>query len=169
MDPWGWAEIGELLTSVGIGVLSALVPLVNAEAYIVASQVSTLAGPIPVAIGIGLGQTIGKVLLFLGVRRGKQFRVVRRERAKLRRQEVGPFRRRLRRAATTLLALVGQERWGVPIVLLAALTGIPPLYAVALLAGATRMRLGWFTLAVLVGRVARFVLVAEGVGVLHPG
>ena len=52
--------------------------------------------------------------------------------------------------------------------LLAAVTGLPPLYAVALLAGATKMRLGWFTVAVLVGRTARFVLVARGVAVLHP-
>ena len=34
-----------------------------------------------------------------------------------------------------LLDLVGQERWGLPIVLAAAIFGFPPLYAVALLAG----------------------------------
>ena len=167
MDPWGWTEVGELVTSVGVGVVSALVPLINAEAYVVASQMSALAGPIPVAIGIAIGQAIGKVLLFLGVRRGKQFPFVRRERNRLRNARVGPFRQRFRRAVAWLLALVGRERWGLPIVLLAAVTGIPPLYAVALLAGATRMRLGWFTLTVLVGRLARFVLVVQGVGVLH--
>ena len=56
----------------------------------------------------------------------------------------------------TLLDLVGQKRWGLPIVLLAAVVGFPPLYAVALLAGATEMRAIWFGLAVLVGRVTRF-------------
>jgi membrane protein YqaA with SNARE-associated domain len=167
VDPWGWTEVGELLTSVGVGVLSALVPLINAEAYVVASQLSALAGPIPTAIGIAVGQAIGKVLLFLGVRRGKQFRFVRRERNRLRNAPAGPFRQRFRRAVAALLALIGRERWGLPIVLLAAVTGIPPLYAVALLAGATRMRLGWFSLTVLVGRLARFVLVIQGVGVLH--
>ena len=167
MDPWGWTEVGELVTSVGVGVVSALVPLINAEAYVVASQMSALAGPIPVAIGIAIGQSIGKVLLFLGVRRGKQFPFVRRERTRLRNTQVGPFRQRFRRAVAALLALIGRERWGLPIVLLAAVTGVPPLYAVALLAGATRMRLGWFSLTVLIGRLARFVLVVQGVGVLH--
>lgn len=169
MEPWGWTELGELLTSVGYGVLSAVIPLVNAETYVVASQVSALAGPVPVAVGIGVGQTIGKVLLFLGVRRGRQFPFVKRERRRLRHRAVGPVRQRFRQAVATLLALVGRERWGLPIVLLAAVGGLPPLYAVALLAGATRMRLGWFALTVLVGRVLRFVLVAQGVGVLRPG
>ena len=55
-----------------------------------------------------------------------------------------------------LLDLVGQERWGLPIVLVAAIVGFPPLYAVALLAGATTMRPLWFGLTVLVGRLCRF-------------
>jgi membrane protein YqaA with SNARE-associated domain len=52
-------------------------------------------------------------------------------------------------------------------VLLAAVVGLPPLYAVALLAGATKMRLGWFALFLLVGRGARFVLVATGFRGIH--
>ena len=47
---------------------------------------------------------------------------------------------------------------------LAAVVGVPPLYAVALLAGATTMRLPWFAAVVLLGRSLRFVLVALGVG-----
>lgn len=166
---YGWAELGELLTSFGYGVLSALVPLVNAESYVVLSGLSSIGRAAPVVVGVALGQTLGKVLLFLGVRRGKQFPFVRRERARFARGTAGPARRRLSRAVDVLLRLVGEKRWGVPIVLLAAVTGLPPLYAVALLAGATRMRIGWFTAAVLVGRTARFVLVARGVAVIHPG
>ena len=44
------------------------------------------------------------------------------------------------------------------------MVGLPPLYAVALLAGATTMRLPWFAAVVLLGRSVRFVLVALGVG-----
>ena len=47
-------------------------------------------------------------------------------------------------------------------VLVAAVVGIPPLYAVALLAGATKMKAYWFGLMVLIGRITRFVLIAEG-------
>jgi membrane protein YqaA with SNARE-associated domain len=66
-----------------------------------------------------------------------------------------------------LLDLVGQKRWGLPIVLIAAVIGFPPLYAVALLAGATTMGPLWFGLTVFVGRLCRFVLVASGFHGLH--
>ena len=168
MDAWGWAELGELMTSFGYGILSAIVPLANAESYVVVSGISSLGHAVPVVAGITLGQTLGKVLLFLGVRRGRQFPFVRHQRARLRHGPVGPTRRRFRRAVATLLRLVGEKRWGLPIVLLAAVTGFPPLYAVALLAGATRMRIGWFAAVVLLGRAVRFMLVARGVAVLHP-
>ncbi|SEQ33809.1 hypothetical protein SAMN05421756_103175 [Microlunatus flavus] len=168
MDAWGWAELGELVTSFGYGILSALVPLANAEGYVLVSGLSSIGHAAPVVAGVTLGQTLGKVLLFLGVRRGRQFPFVRHQRARLRSHPVGPARRRFRRTIAALLRLVGEKRWGLPIVLLAAVTGFPPLYAVALLAGATRMRLGWFAAVVLVGRTVRFVLVARGVAVLHP-
>jgi len=161
MDPWGAAELLALLTSVGFGTLSAVLPLANAEAYVIASQVSAVAGPVPIAIGVGIGQTIGKVILFLGVRRGKELKPVRE--ATRPGRPVGPTRARLRAVMAGLLALVGQKRWGLPIVGLAALTGIPPLFAVALLAGATQMRLAWFALVVLIARTARFILVTLGV------
>ncbi len=161
MGSFETAELFAVLASFGFGVVSALVPLVNAEAYVIASQVSTAAGPVPVAVGVGIGQTVGKLLLFLGVRRGKDFPFVRHRRAEAR-KEAGPLRTRFRTVLAGLLALVGQKRWGLPIVLLAAVVGLPPLYAVALLAGATRMKVQWFALAVLAGRITRFVLVAMG-------
>jgi membrane protein YqaA with SNARE-associated domain len=153
-----------LLTSVGFGVLSAIFPIVNAEAYVIASQVSAVAGPISIAIGLAIGQTIGKCLLFLAVREGRDSRFIQHRRAEHRDEPVGRFRTWFRAALATLLALVGQKRWGLPIVGLAALIGLPPLYAVALLAGATTMRLSWFAAVVLLGRSVRFVLVALGVG-----
>jgi membrane protein YqaA with SNARE-associated domain len=163
-----WDELLALLTSIGFGLVSAIVPLANAEAYIVASQVTALAGAIPVAVGVGIGQTIGKVLLFLGVRRGREFAIVRRHRPDTRTRPVGPTGVRMRALLARLLDLIGQKRWGLPIVLLAAVVGVPPLYAVALLAGATRMPVLGFALTVLVGRVTRFVLVATGsVGLQH--
>lgn len=163
MGAFGWAELLALLTSVGFGLVSALVPVINAEAYVIASQVSAAAGPVPIAVGVGIGQSIGKLLLFLGVRRGRNFPFVRHRRAEARAQTVGPARARFRVLVAKLLALVGRKRWGLPIVLLAAVVGLPPLYAVALLAGATRMKAHWFFTVVLLGRVTRFVLVALGV------
>jgi len=162
----GWSDVAALLTSIGYGVLSAVVPVASAEAYVVASQVSRAAGPIAVALGLAVGQTIGKVLLFYGVRRGKDARR-RHQRSSTGRRPVGPARTRLRAVVHLLLALVEQKRWGLPITFAAAVVGLPPLYAVALLAGATRMRLGYFAGVVLTGRAMRFVLMAYGVGGVH--
>jgi membrane protein YqaA with SNARE-associated domain len=163
-----WDELLALLTSIGFGLVSAIVPVANAEAYIVASQVTALAGAIPIAVGVGIGQTIGKVMLFLGVRRGREYAIFRRRRHETRTRPVGPTGLRVRALLARLLDLIGQKRWGLPIVLLAAVVGVPPLYAVALLAGATRMPVLGFALTVLVGRVTRFVLVATGsVGLQH--
>jgi membrane protein YqaA with SNARE-associated domain len=164
---FGWSELLALLTSVGFGVVSAIVPIINAEAYVVGSQVSAIAGAVPIAVGVGIGQTFGKLILFLSVRQGKELPFVRHRRAEARRAQVSRARARFRAVVARLLELVGRKRWGLPIVLLAAVVGLPPLYAVALLAGATTMRGSWFTLTVLVGRVARFVLLALGIGGLQ--
>jgi membrane protein YqaA with SNARE-associated domain len=169
MSAIGWTDLAALLTSVGYGALSAVFPVASAEAYVVASQISRAAGPVAVALGLAVGQTIGKVLLFYGVRRGKESKAVQHRRASLRAQPVGPARARFRAVVRMLLDLVGQKRWGLPITFVAAVVGLPPLYAVALLAGATRMRIGYFAAVVLAGRAARFVLMAYGVGGMHLG
>jgi membrane protein YqaA with SNARE-associated domain len=161
-----WAVLLAWLTSVAFGVVSAIIPVVNAELYVLVSQVSAVAGVVPVAVGVGVGQTIGKCLLFTGVRRGRQFRFVREHRQRSRTQPRGRVRQTAHDVLQALLRLVGTPRWGLPITLLAAVVGIPPLYAVALLAGATTMKLRSFALVVLVGRVTRFLLVAYGVTML---
>lgn len=161
-----WGVLLAWLTSVAFGTVSAILPVVNAELYVSVSQVSAVAGVVPVAVGVGIGQTIGKCLLFYGVRRGRQFRFVREHREKVRTTPQGRVRQQLRQAIQVLLRLVGTKRWGLPITFLAAVVGIPPLYAVALLAGATTMKLRHFAPVVLVGRVTRFLLVAYGVNLL---
>ena len=167
MDAFGWPELVALLTSIGFGVVSAIVPVVNAEAYVIASQMSAVVGPVPIAIGVAVGQTIGKLVLFFGVREGRELSFVKHRRELQKQRPVGPTRARLRVAVAKLLDLVGQKRWGLPIVLVAAIFGFPPLYAVALLAGATTMRPLWFGLTVFVGRLCRFLLVASGFQGVH--
>lgn len=167
MGAFGWAELVALLTSIGFGTVSAVIPIVNAEAYVIASQMSAVAGPIPIAIGIAIGQTVGKLLLFFGVRQGKELSFIKHRREARKQRPVGPTQARIRAAGAKLLDLVGQERWGLPIVFVAAVIGFPPLYAVALLAGATTMSPVWFGLTVLVGRLCRFLLVATGFYGLH--
>jgi len=166
MTAMGWADVLTLLGTIGFGVLSAIIPLANAEAYVFTTQLSRTVDPVEVALGIAVGQTIGKVLLFYGVRRGKNLPGIRHRRAALRSRPAGPARARVRAVLQALLALVGQKRWGLPITFVAAVVGVPPLYAVALLAGATDMKLRYFASVVLIGRVTRFLLVAYGVNLL---
>ena len=56
---WGGVVLA-WLASVAFGVVSAIIPVVNAELYVLVSQVSAVAGVVPVAVGVGIGQTIGK-------------------------------------------------------------------------------------------------------------
>lgn len=157
-------ELLQLLASAGFGIVSAVFPVINAETYVAASQVTAIAGPIAIAVGVGFGQTIGKLLVFLGVRRGRDIAFFKTRKEKAVRVQPGPWRRRFGSAMAALLELVGSKRWGLPITFLAATVGLPPLFAVAVLAGATRMNVIWFGLVVLAGRVARFVGVAVGFG-----
>ena len=101
------------------------------------------------------------------MREGKELSFVKHRREIRKQRPVGPTRARIRRLGAKLLDLVGQERWGLPIVFIAAVVGFPPLYAVALLAGATTMSPVWFGMTVLVGRLCRFLLVATGFYGLH--
>jgi membrane protein YqaA with SNARE-associated domain len=171
MGEGDWANLIAFVTSIGYGVASAIFPMVNAEAYVVLSQVSAVLGALPIAVGLGIGQTIGKLALFYSVRAGKDSRFFRHRRQQSRERRKGPARLRFDAAIAWLLRLVGTKRWGLPIVLVAAIFGIPPLYAVALLAGATTMKAYWFGLMVLIGRITRFILIAEGSlnlsGLLH--
>ena len=149
-----------LLTSIGFGTVSAIVPVVNAEAYVIASRrCRPSSGPIPHRYRRLRNQpNSGKLCYFSSA--------FARERSCPsssiggrfdRSAQSGPARARFRACIAKLLDLVGQERWGLPIVLVAAIVGFPPLYAVALLAGATTMRPIWFGLTVLVGRLCRFL------------
>lgn len=168
-----WRWLLEVLGSFGFGLAAAVVPVFNNEAYILASQWAGLAGFVPVVFGLGLGNGLGKTLVFVLVRQGKRLPWWRRPSAVSDAEARAPRHPRLAAAWRTwqgwmsiLSRLVGDPRWGVPVVALGAATSLPPIYPTTLLAAATRMRVGWFALAVTVGSLARMTalaLVARGV------
>lgn len=170
MDALGGGAWLATLLSIGYGLVSAIVPIANAEAYVAAAQAAGLNHGFLVAIGVSIGQTIGKALMFLAVRHGRRLPKItfsKRERP----ADRPPRWPRLAAFSNRLLELVGSP-WGLPITLLGSVVGIPPIYPLALVAGATRMRLSLFCLAVLVGRCVRFGLLNVGVdagitGLLH--
>jgi membrane protein YqaA with SNARE-associated domain len=163
-----WRAFTEFFVSVGYGLLSSLVPVFNSEIYIVASQVGGFTDEVTTAVGCAVGQTIGKVGTVLAIRGGGRSGLMRRlrERRERPRKPAGRVRTRLRAWSDRLLGLLGQRRWGVPIVFLSACIAIPPLYAVTLAVPATRMSVIPFGAAVLLGRMVIFLAIAFGVSKL---
>jgi membrane protein YqaA with SNARE-associated domain len=159
---WVW----QLLLAVGFGIGSAVVPVLNAEAYVLGVGVSGALNPVVAAVGVSVGQTIGKVAMFLAVRyrpgyaakQGKEPKPV----------DLSTRRGRLiqwnRDVSKRLLDVLSDRKLAIPVTLLSSLVGVPPLYGVALIAGASRMSVITFSLSVLAGRLARFVALALGVG-----
>lgn len=146
----------EVASGLGYGLASALVPVVNAEAYaVVAGRHGAHA--LVVVLALALGQTAGKLLLFESARRGTGW---------LARGRFGRRSRSARAAARTARWAEPIRRWlscrrtGLPTVFVSAAVGIPPLAVVSLAAGTSSLRRGEFAGACLLGRVIRFALLA---------
>jgi len=162
---WVWQS----LLAVAFGIGSAVVPFLDAETYLVGVGVSHALDPLVAAVGVAIGQTGGKVAMFMAVRyRSAYTDKPSKKDPKALDLETrwGRFRQSYRDTSKRLLDLLGHPTFGVPVTLLSATASVPPLYAVALLAGASRMRVLTFTATVLAGRALRFVLIAVGVSFL---
>jgi len=141
----------EAVVTLGYGFVSALVPVVNAEAYAV------LAGhrsghAVVVVVVLALGQTVGKLLLFEAARRGTgrlNQRLARRNRS-------GRAQARASRWAEPTRRWLSSRRTGLPTVFVSAAVGIPPLALVSLAAGTADLRQWEFAVACFAGRLIRF-------------
>jgi len=158
---WLW----ELALAVGFGIGSAVIPVMNAEAYVLGVGVSGALDPVVAAVGVSVGQTIGKIAMFLAVRYRPGYAAKKDKEPKP--VNLDTRRGRLiqwnRGVSKRLLDALSDRRWGIPVTLLSSAVGVPPLYGVALIAGASRMGVITFSLSVLAGRLARFITLALGV------
>ena len=165
-----WRLVTEFFASVGYGLLSSFIPVFNSEVYIVAAQALGLTAEVSAAVGVALGQTIGKTAIVLGLRHGTrlpflQHRIDRlRERTAAKPDQGPPGRLRsaYRRWSARLLALIGHSRWGSAIIFLSGATGLPPVFAVQFLVPATKMPAWLFAVALFLGRCVLFLAVAFG-------
>ena len=107
-----------------------------------------------------LGQTGGKLVIFLASRRG----VTRWRSSHAEKSSRTPAW--VRRTNVWLLHLLSDSRRGPAAVAVSATVGLPPLALVSASAGASTMRCSAFGLTCLAGRVARFTVVAGGVTAL---
>ena len=159
---WGdvLAAAGGIALSAGTGLLSALVPLVNAEVYALA--VGATASPLVAvlcAVALAVGQTGGKWVWYTSGRKGVEMR---KRSLRRRRPAEGAAESDDGEHAGRLAVLTRRlhdRRSSAGIVLLSGSVGLPPLALVAVAAGATKMRLQDFLLCCLAGRVLRFGLV----------
>ncbi|MGH3506550.1 MAG: hypothetical protein ACRDO2_05025 [Nocardioidaceae bacterium] len=153
--------IRTVLVSGGVGVVSALVPVVNAEAFLAGS--SLLQGKSVLVVGVvalAIGQTCGKLLIFTASRRGaKRWLSTRRERP-------SHAPRWLRTANATLLQWLSHPVGGPAAVAVSAAVGLPPLAMVSASAGMSSIRCLAFGLPCFAGRLARFAALACGLSVL---
>jgi membrane protein YqaA with SNARE-associated domain len=137
------------------GCASALLPFVNAEA-LAAGTSRAHRDVMPVLIvALAAGQTFGKLALFEVARRGASRLAGRTHRRPVRLQRFS------RTAARHMVGLqVASSR--LPVVAISALTGLPPLAAVAIAAGSTHTNRTGFAAACFAGRTLRFALIAYG-------
>lgn len=137
--------LGAAAAALGTGLASAWIPVVNAEAAVVAAGL-TMSAPVAllVALSMALGQTGGKVVLFEIARRG-----ARRFRGHRTAPRPGSWRQRI------IGQMRGRRRTNA-VVLLSAGVGVPPLAVVSLVAGGLEGRRSDFALCCMLGRGARF-------------
>lgn len=161
------ATLGILAACFGFSVLSALIPIFNAEIYLLANIALVDSALVwPLVLVMSIGTVIGKLMIFWGVRSGKRAADKKLEskakeltRTKTETKQ-GPIRTRIRQWSQTLLRFLEDPVKGTLTIFVSAVIGIPPLAVVAFLAGASKQNVWLFGLAVFFGRAIRFGAVA---------
>lgn len=148
----------EILSAFGYGVASSIVPVLNSEIFLVGALATGLVGPVSVSVGLALGHTLGKLVIFLAIRRGSQLRWFTPKEKKP--PMPGSWRERWQRWNARSAYLVEDPRWGTPILLISSISGVPPIYLVTVYAATTRMKVWWFSICVTVGFFLRCLSLA---------
>lgn len=143
-----------LLASFGISVASALIPLINIEAYVIGISSSGVgsAAAVTLSLACGAGQSAGKLVWYEVTRRGVDSDWAQRRLAhpKVR----ASYERWVHR-------MDGRPWYGGAVLLAASLVGLPPLLVMAAVAGALKMPMWVFLPTIFVGRTVRFWIFFE--------
>lgn len=144
-----------LLAVLGIGFASALVPVINVEAYLgVLAVLETTTDVWVVSLAAAVGQMAGKLVWYLLGKSSLDWGWVRR---RLDTPKQQARLERWRRRTDERPVIAGG------LVLVSALVGFPPFAIVAVVAGQLRMNLALFLVLGLAGRWLRFAAVLGGV------
>lgn len=160
---------GPVALMVVLGLLSGLVPLVNAEALLVAGVLQAQGRWPALVVAVAVGQSGAKVLIYLAARDGRKLLPIRWASHSTRPPSVGHHNAVTRLRSTTrrwsphadrVAEVVRRPVAGCALILASAAGGIPPLAATSVIAGASRMRLSLFGTTCLTGRLVRFTVIA---------
>ncbi|WP_087507796.1 hypothetical protein [Cellulomonas iranensis] len=168
--------LGLVVTGLLMSLVGSFAPVFAAEAYVVGVA---LAQPPPVALAVAgavvVGQALGKAAVLASVRAAPRWPWVRGARAAAEHGRRGSGAWGVALAARTAAWTGPVRRWtteamGRPsapfVVVLSGAVGLPPLLAVTLCAGPSRMRLGSFVAACVAGRGVRMGALAVAPGAL---
>lgn len=147
--------MGWLLSTFGVAVASALLPLINIEVYLGAVATGRLGATWPLAAVAALGQMVGKVAYYFLGRSSLDWAWVRR------RTESPRFQAQLE---TWRHRIGDRPVIGGLVVFAAASVGLPPLAIVSILAGSLRISFPVFLVVGFVGRLLRFATILGAVG-----
>lgn len=144
-----------LLATFAMGVVSAVFPLVNMEAYI--AGIAALLGDINIwliAVVAGIGQAVGKIPWYEVSRRSMSWSYVRRK------MDNPDWQRRYERVR----AITDDRPWvGIALLFASSLLAVPPLAITAVLAGQLQFNRVAFHTAIIVGRTLQFAALLGGV------
>lgn len=154
-------------TALLVGAVSAVLPVTPVEPYVIAAVATTGASAWIVGTAAAVGQTAGKLLIFLTARG-----VLRSAWLQQRLAPSAPRRSgRIRRWTTAALRRLDHPRQAGPILFASALTGLPPLLVTSVYAARTSMSAAVFGVTCLCGRAIRLSVLASAphlLDVLHP-
>jgi len=147
--------MGWLLSTFGFCVLSALVPVLNAEVYLAALAASESPPLWPMATVAAAGQMIGKIVYYYLGKSSLNWNWIKR------RTDTPRFQAGLDRWRERL----DDRPWVAALLVFASAgVGIPPFAIVAVLAGTLRMSLTMFVVVGFVGRLLRFASILGAAG-----
>jgi membrane protein YqaA with SNARE-associated domain len=136
-------------------VASALVPILNAEAYlaVVAAKLQNVSAVELAAVG-GAGQIVGKIIWYYAGYHSLKFKWMQKK------METPKWKNSYEKWSARI---AGRPMVGAGICFASAVTGFPPLAIVAVLAGSLRLNFVMFAITCFVGRTIRFWIVLAGV------
>jgi len=149
--------------TLGVCLVSALVPVVNAEIFLVG--LVTAQPQLPwwlVGLAAAVGQLAGKLVIYYAGRGA--LRLPARLRRKSESERRGRWSARLARFQETCR---DRPVWTVGVLVTAAAVGLPPFAATSFVAGVAQVSLGTFLTTGLVGRFARFGAIAAAPTLLN--